>query len=107
MGMPKLEVAEIFRRDRFPIVVVTLRGTVLLIWGLETVRVRRSEDGGLTWGRALTIAKGIHSGGTIVDDVTGDILAFVEDCHPPAPLRMYRSADDGQTWSEMLVHISP
>ena len=33
-----------------------------------------------------------------MDENTGDILVFVEDEHPPAPLTVYRSQDDGKTW---------
>ena len=30
-----------------------------------------------------------------MDENTGDILVFVEDEHPPAPLTVYRSQADG------------
>jgi sialidase-1 len=41
-----------------------------------------------------------------VDETTGDILAFVEDHHPPAPLSVYRSSDDGLTWvaEDVTIH---
>ena len=31
-------------------------------------------------------------------NLSGDILVFVEDRQPPAPLTVYRSRDDGKTW---------
>ena len=43
----------------------------------------------------------------MVDETTGDILAFVEDEHPPAPLTVYRSRDDGRTWQSQQVTIHP
>ncbi|MDB2346705.1 glycoside hydrolase, partial [Verrucomicrobiales bacterium] len=96
------------RGERFPNIVVTMKGTVLVTWGNTQVRVRRSEDGGKTWGDEMVIAKpGFQGGGTTVDEKTGDILVFVEGQHPPAPLAVYRSQDDGKTWAaeKPVVHV--
>ncbi|MFW6164401.1 MAG: exo-alpha-sialidase, partial [Planctomycetota bacterium] len=100
LGEPAMEMRQVFKGERFPNVVVALDGTVLATWGSKSVRVRRSEDGGKAWGAAIVIAKrGFHGGGTTVDETTGDILAFVEKHHPPAPLTIYRSKDAGKTWA--------
>lgn len=108
LGEPQLEMQQVFSGQRFPNVVVTMKGTVLTTWGSGHVLARRSEDGGKTWGPAITIAKaGIQGGGTTVDETTGDILAFVEDRHPPAPLTVYRSRDDGKTWQAEKVKVLP
>jgi len=107
LGDSQFEVTPVFRDERFPNVVITKKGTILATWGSSRIRVRRSEDGGLTWGPEITIAeKGIHGGGTTVDERSGDILVFVEDQHPPAPLTLYRSTDDGMSWraSEFVLH---
>lgn len=99
LGESKLESQQVFKNERFPNVTVALDGTVLATWGTSGVRVRRSEDGGKTWGDEITIAKpGFQGGGTTVDETTGDVLAFVEEKHPPAPLAVYRSRDHGKTW---------
>jgi sialidase-1 len=91
---------QVFQTERFPNVVVALDGTVLATWGNSNVRVRRSEDGGATWGEEIVIAEpGFQGGGTTVDETTGDVLAFVEAHHPPAPLTIHRSRDQGRTWS--------
>lgn len=108
LGEPQMDVQAIFDGERFPNIVVTNSGTVLATWGNQQVRARRSEDGGKTWGPEIVIAKpGFQGGGTTVDESSGDILAFVEDKHPPAPLTMYRSTDDGKTWAPEKPVIKP
>ena len=98
LGGPRLEVQQVFTQDRFPNVVVALNGSVLAFW--NGVVVRRSEDGGQTWGEEILVGKGFMGGGVTVDESSGDILAFVEAGHPPAPLTLYRSQDHGKTWQE-------
>ena len=86
------EVQQVFSNERFPNVVVASDGSIVASWGSEDFRVRRSEDGGQTWGQEITIANpGFQGGGTTVDETTGDILVFVEEGHPIAPLTVYRS----------------
>ncbi len=100
LGKPTLEMQQVFKSERFPNVTVALDGTVLATWGRSSVRLRRSEDGGQTWGPPITIAEpGFQGGGTTVDETSGDVLAFVEAHHPPAPLTVYRSKDHGKTWT--------
>jgi len=107
-GNEFFEVQELFSGERFPNVVVAMDGTVIATWGSEIYRVRRSEDGGETWGPEITIANpGFQGGGTIVDENTGDILVFVEEGHPVAPLTVYRSKDNGKTWAPEEIEIYP
>lgn len=102
------EVQQIFSNERFPNVVVGTDGTVLTTWGRQNFRVRRSEDGGKTWGPEITVANpGFQGGGTTVDENSGDMLVFVEEGHPVAPLHVYRSSDQGKTWKEEEVTILP
>lgn len=106
LGEPKLDMQQVFLGERFPNIVVAVDGTVLATWGKSSLRVRRSENGGRTWGDAITVGSGIQAGGAIVDETSGDILVFVEDEHPPAPLTVYRSKDNGKTWNaqETVIH---
>ncbi len=107
-GEEIFEVQEVFFNERFPNVVVTTAGTVLATWGNDNYRVRRSTDGGAGWGPEITVAKpGFQGGGSTVDENTGDILLFVEESHPVAPLTLFRSTDDGRSWSPQEVSVAP
>lgn len=104
-GREKFEVQEIFDGERFPNVVVAGDGTVVATWGgIATgnsgkYRVRRSRDGGNTWGDEIIISDpGFHGGGVTVDENTGAIFVFIEDGHPPSPLTVYKSPDHGKSW---------
>jgi len=102
------DVQRIYDDERFPNVVVAKNGTVVTTWGRENYRVRRSEDGGKAWGSEITIANpGFQGGGTIVDENSGELLVFVEEGHPVAPVTMYRSKDNGKTWKPEEISIRP
>ncbi len=96
LGEPKLDIQQVYKGGRFPNILVGVDGTVLALWG--GVKVRRSEDGGQTWGPEIMVANGFMGGGAIVNETNGEILAFVEKSHPPAALTIYRSKDHGKTW---------
>jgi sialidase-1 len=107
-GKDFFNVQQIFSDERFPNVVVATDGKVVATWGRQNFRVRRSEDGGKTWGPEITVANpGFQGGGTTVDENSGDMLVFVEEGHPVAPLHVYRSSDQGKTWKEEEVTILP
>ena len=107
LGEPAFDVQPVFEGERLPNVVVATDGTVLATWGWGTVRVRRSDDGGETWGPEIALRQGLNSGGAVVDENTGHILVFTEEKHPPAPLHVLRSIDHGKTWVEQEVVIHP
>ena len=55
LGKPRMEMGQVFKGERMPNVVVTLKGTVLATFGTRSVRACRSEDGGKTWGPEIVI----------------------------------------------------
>jgi len=105
MGEPKLDIKQVYRGGRFPNVLVAVDGTVLALW--NGVKVRRSEDGGQTWGPEILVGRGFMGGGAIVNETNGDVLAFVESGHPPASLTVYRSKDHGKSWAPVKAVIKP
>ncbi len=105
LGESKLGIQPVHKGGRFPNIVVAVDGTVLALW--NGVKVRRSEDGGETWGPDISVGKGFMGGGAIVNETNGEILAFVEEHHPPGPWTVYRSKDHGKTWSAMEAVIKP
>lgn len=108
LGPPEFRIKDVFKGERFPNVVVSMKGTVIVTWGNKSVRAKRSTDSGKTWSDEILIANpGFQGGGLTVDETTGDILTFVEDHHPPAKIRMFRSTDDGLTWNPEDITIHP
>lgn len=115
LGKPRCDLHTIFEGQRFPNVVVSMRGTVLATWGSQSYWVRRSVDGGATWEPAIEVTTpGFHGGGTIVDERRDTILVFNDGQHPPkAPqktmgrLEVYRSRDDGRRWERIEVTMQP
>jgi len=114
LGEPAFEKKQIFTGERFPNIITATDGTVLATWGghhrsgEHSVRVRRSEDGGETWGEAITIAEpGYHGGGFIVDETSDDVLAFVHKSNDvrSTPQWMVRSTDHGKTWKKEPLFI--
>lgn len=105
---PQFEAQRIFEDERFPNVVVAKDGSLLAVWGRNRVVAKKSKDGGKTWSTEILIAdKGLHSGGAIVNDQTGDIFVFLEEGHPPAPVSIYVSKNNGDTWTPHKTKIAP
>ncbi len=110
MGPAHIDIQDVFADERFPNVVVAPDGSIVATWGAKQLVVRRSEDGGATWGPVVAVGEGIHAGGTTVDEATGTLLFFGHPEHPPkggvaAPRTLYCSADMGQTWQARAVEF--
>ncbi len=105
LGTPIYSEAQVFEQGRFPNIVVATDGTLLAF--LDGVVLKRSTNGGLTWSEPISIAKGLMGGGVTVDDKSGNIFVFIEASHPPAPLQIFVSSDQGLTWTEQAVKILP
>ena len=105
LGEARLDIKQVHRGGRFPNIVVAMDGSILAVW--NGVIVKRSEDGGDTWGDAISVGKGFMGGGVTVNERNGEIIAFVEKGHPPAAQTLYHSTDHGKTWAKLDVTIKP
>jgi len=105
LGKPEFSSSQVFKGGRFPNIVTAVDGSVLNVWG--GVQLRRSEDGGKTWGPIIPITKGFMTGGVTVDETTGRIWNFTESGHPPSPFVVHTSDDHGKTWNKTSVTLTP
>ena len=70
----------LFSNERFPNLVISNNGTLIATWGSSKVVAKRSTNGGKSWSNEIIISDpGFHGGGTLVDEVTGNIFVFVEE----------------------------
>lgn len=97
---PLFEMQDLFSGTRIPNVVVTTDGTVLAFAGSGRL-LRRSEDGGKTWGSQQQVGPQA-SGSAIVDASTGDVLVV-----DPRRSQLWRSGDQGKTWVHESVVVKP
>ncbi|MFO7975036.1 MAG: sialidase family protein [Candidatus Hydrogenedentota bacterium] len=82
---------------RGPNITVAVDGTVL---ARGNGRLRRSTDGGATWGEPASVP----SGTLIVDETTGDVLSVrIRD----EKAKMSRSTDQGRTWNTEETVLKP
>ena len=112
-GQAKFQLQTLYAGGRQPNVVVAMDGTVLATFVPDAaLQVRRSEDGGKTWGDPIALGKYKHlfsGGGVTVDETSGDIFMFSEKYEwprTPPPPTIYRSKDHGKTWQvqETVIH---
>lgn len=83
--------------------IVTARdGTVIAFQSMASNKIRRSPDGGRTWGAEIEIGPGATYGNAVVDETSGDIL-YVN----PAKQWLWRSRDHGLTWARETVAVRP
>ncbi len=106
LGEAFLEKGVVFEgedRVREPYLAVALDGTVLAMRNYDKL-LRRSADGGRTWGEAEEVPFGFLDSNFIVDENRGDILSVrLWDGQD----RLWRSKDHGQTWIEQPVEVKP
>jgi len=83
-------------------VITTPKGVLVAFQSPGGPRCRRSLDGGKTWGPDIEIGPGANEGNAIVDETVGDLL-YVN----PGSGWLYRSRDDGATWTRETIEVRP
>lgn len=88
---------------REPYLAIALDGTLLAVRNYKQ-QLRRSEDGGRSWGEIIATSISHSDSNLIVDENTGDILSVrmwdgVD--------KVFRSRDHGKSWTEERITIKP
>jgi sialidase-1 len=83
-------------------IVTAQDGTVVAFQSMASNKIRRSPDGGETWGAEIAIGHGATFANALVDERSGDIL-YVN----PAKQWLWRSRDHGLTWSRETIAVRP
>ncbi len=104
LGKPALVPMQELWKGRGGTSIVTARdGTVVAFRSSGSNQIRRSTDGGLTWGPDIAIGSGATNGKAVVDEIKGDIL-YVN----PIAKFLWRSRDHGATWArETIAQVRP
>ncbi len=106
LGVPFMEKQVVFAGDdkvREPYLGVALDGSVLIMRNYAKL-LRRSEDGGRTWGEIKEVPFGFLDSNFIVDETRGEVLVIRlwegED-------KLWRSRDHGKTWTAEKITVKP
>ncbi|MCE2863240.1 MAG: Sialidase precursor [Verrucomicrobiota bacterium] len=106
LGAPVIDRQMVFSgkdRIREPYLAVALDGTIVVLRNYDSL-ARRSEDGGRTWSEPSPIPVAFLDSNFIVDEVTGDLLSLrLWDGRD----RLWRSQNQGRTWSEQAIALMP
>ncbi len=97
---PMFDVQDLYENERIPNITVATDGTVLA-FAKSGRQLRRSEDGGETWGPVQEVGPDAN-GSAIVDANTGDVMVV---CARHGYL--WRSSDHGAAWKREDIVIKP
>lgn len=104
LGEPCCDMQVVFQGGndvREPYLAIAVDGTLLAVRNYQK-QLRRSEDGGQTWGDIIAVSIAHSDSNMIVDENTGDIMSVrMWD----GADRVFRSRDHGRTWTEEKVTV--
>ncbi|MGM0487294.1 MAG: sialidase family protein [Planctomycetota bacterium] len=106
LGEPFFDMQVLFDEGdhvREPYLAIALDGTLLAARNNKK-HLRRSEDGGESWGETIDVPITHSDSNMIVDENTGDIMS-VRMWNGTD--RVFRSTDHGKTWTEEEITIKP
>jgi arylsulfatase A-like enzyme/lysophospholipase L1-like esterase len=103
LGEPAFAVQPLWSGRGGTSIVTATDGTAIAFQAMRSDKVRRSEDGGRTWGGEIAMGSAAHFGNALVDETSGDVLYL----NPRAGWVM-RSRDQGRTWArEAITALEP
>jgi len=106
LGEPVFDMQVVFdggNEVREPYLAIAVDGTLLAVRNNKG-HLRRSEDGGRTWGALIDVPITHSDSNMIVDENTGEILSVrMWDGSD----KVFRSADHGKTWTQQKTTIKP
>ena len=106
LGAPQFAMQVVFgpgEQVREPYLAIATDGTLLAIRNNQG-QLRRSQDGGQTWGEIIHVPITHSDSNLIVDESSGDILCLrLWDGRD----RVFRSIDNGESWTEQEVTVVP
>jgi sialidase-1 len=106
LGEPLFDVQVVFDDGdhvREPYLAIAVDGTLLAVRNNKK-HLRRSEDGGKTWGKIIDVPMTHSDSNMIVDENTGNIMS-VRMWNGTD--RVFGSTDHGKTWAEEEITIRP
>jgi sialidase-1 len=106
LGEPQFDVQVVFDDGdhvREPYLAIAVDGTLLAVRN-NKMHLRRSEDGGRSWGNIIDVSITHSDSNMIVDENTGDIMS-VRMWNGAD--RVFRSTDHGKTWTEEEITLKP
>lgn len=106
LGEPSFDMQVVFEggnQVREPYLAIAVDGTLLAVRNYQR-QLRRSEDGGRTWGPVIETPITHSDSNMIVDENTGEILSvrMWEGMD-----KVFRSSDHGKTWTQQNTTIKP
>lgn len=106
LGEPHCDMQVVFDGNepvREPYLAIAVDGTLLAVCNYKQ-QLRRSEDGGQSWGEVISVPIMHSDSNMIVDENTGDIIS-VRLWDQEA--KLFRSEDQGKTWAEEKITVKP
>jgi sialidase-1 len=106
LGEPLFDMQVVFDEGdhvREPYLAIAVDGTLLAVRNNKK-HLRRSEDGGQSWGEIIDVPITHSDSNMIVDENTGDIMSVRMWSGTD---KVFRSTDRGKTWTEEEVTIKP
>lgn len=106
LGEPRFDMQVVFDDGdhvREPYLAIAVDGTLLAVRNNKK-HLRRSEDGGQSWGEIIDVSITHSDSNMIVDENTGDIMSVRMWSGTDT---VFRSTDHGKTWTTDAVTIKP